>query len=114
MAKNRKFEKGTQLAYALAGKESGDPVVIGQIPGVALIKTDADGQVTVQHDGVFILPVKGIDGSGNSAVVAGDILYFVNADTPKLSKKNTGVRFGYALEAVASGATADIQVKIGY
>jgi len=33
----------------------------------------------------------------------------------KLNKDNTnGVRFGYALAAVSSGATATIRVKLGY
>ena len=114
MAKNMKFTPGNQLQVALASITSGDPVVVGQIPGVALIDTNADGNVTVKTDGVFALSVKGVDGGGNSAVAVGDILYYVNADTPKLSKKNTGVRFGYALEAVASGATKTINVKIGY
>lgn len=115
MATNRVFERADQIPHPLAGVESNDPVVIGQLPGVALTKTDpVDGLVSVQHDGMFLLSVKGIDGSGNAAVSRGDVLYFVNADTPKLSKKATGVRFGYALEPVASGATATIRVKVGY
>jgi hypothetical protein len=68
----------------------------------------------MKTDGVATFSVKGIDGGGSSAVAVGDILYYVNADTPKISKKNTGVRFGYALEAVSSGSTATIRVKIGY
>jgi hypothetical protein len=68
----------------------------------------------VQTDGVFQLSVKGVDGGGNAAVAAGDILYYVDADTPKLSKKATGHRFGYALDAVLSGATTSIRVKVGY
>jgi hypothetical protein len=47
-------------------------------------------------------------------VAVGDIIYYNAADVPKLNKKNTGVRFGYALEAVAAGATAIIAVKLGY
>lgn len=93
---------------------SGDPVICGQIPGVALANEDADGGTSVALDGAFDLSVKGIDGSGNSAVAAGDILYYVSADTPKLSKKTSGVRFGYAHAAVTSGATATIAVEIGY
>lgn len=96
----------------------GDPVVAGQQPGVALTSEATAGgligETTVALDGQFELSVKGIDGGGNSAVAAGDILYYVAADTPKLSKKNTGVRFGYARGAVASGATTTIPVEIGY
>lgn len=117
MAKNIIFEDGDQLALAATDPTtpaSGDPVVVGQLPGVALTAEGADGLTSIKFDGVATLSVKGIDGSGNAAVAAGDILYYVSADTPKLSKKTTGVRFGYALEAIASGATATIRVKIGY
>ncbi len=93
---------------------SGDPVRIGQRTGVALINEDTDGITTVAEDGTFLLSVKGIDGSGNSAVADGDVLYYVDADTPVLSKKTAGVRFGYARGAVASGATTAIPVEIGY
>lgn len=114
MAKNMRYTPGNQLQVALADVTSGDPVVVGQIPAVALTTTDADGNVTVKTDGVFSLSVKGVDGSGNKAIAIGDIIYLVAADTPKLSVKSSGVRFGYALEAVTSGATKTIKVKIGY
>lgn len=114
MAKNMKHTPGNQLQVALASVTSGDPVVVGQIPAVALIDTNADGNVTIKTDGVFALSVKGVDGSGNKAVAIGDIIYHVDADTPKLSVKATGIRFGYALETVGSGLTKTIKVKIGY
>ena len=93
---------------------SGDPVRTGQRPGVALTNEDANGQTTCAENGVFSLSVKGVDGSGNVAVADGDILYYVDADTPVLSKKATGVRFGYARGAVTSGGTATIPVEVGY
>lgn len=114
MAANEIFNTGNQIDVTLASITSGDPVVAGQIPGVALNSTDANGKVTMKTDGVFTLSVKGIDGGGNSAVAVGDIIYYVSGDTPKLSKKTSGVRFGYALEAVASAATTTIRVKLGY
>lgn len=117
MAKNRTLAVANRLSLAAtdpATPASGDPVVVGQMPGVALTDERADGTTTIQTDGAFTLSVKGVDGSGNSAVAAGDIIYYVAADTPKLSKKNTGVRFGYALAAVTSGATASIAVKVGF
>lgn len=93
---------------------SGDPCVCGQIPGVALINKDTtDSKTTIARDGAFSLSVKGVDGGGNSAVAVGDAIYYVTADTPKLSKKATGVFFGYALGAVGSGATATITVDVG-
>lgn len=116
MARNIIFEDGTQIALAATDPTtpaSGDPVLVGQIPGVALITEAADGLTTIKTDGVATLSVKGTNGS-NAAIAAGDILYYVTANTPKLSVTTSGVRFGYALEAVTSGATSTIRVKIGY
>lgn len=117
MAKNRVYEDGRRLSLAAtdpATPASGDPVVVGQMPGVALTDERSDGTTSIDFGGVYSLAVRGVDGVGNSAVAVGDILYYVAADTPKLSKKNTGVRFGYALGTVAAGATATIPVKVGY
>lgn len=115
MAINEVYEKADTLYETVpSGKVSGDPVVVGQIPGVCLIDRDAAGKATITRIGAHTLSVKGIDGGGNSAVAVGDILYYTEADTPKISKKATGVRFGYADEAVTSGATATIRVILGY
>jgi predicted RecA/RadA family phage recombinase len=117
MAKNMEFGDGTKLSVVCsdpATPKSGDPVLVGQIPAVAVTNERADGTTSVDTEGVWNLSVKGVDGSGNAAVAAGDIIYYVAADTPKLSKKATGVRFGYALDAITSGSTATIRVKLGY
>lgn len=117
MAKNMKVSDGTKLSVVAtdpATPKSGDPVLVGQLPAVATTNERADGTTSVDTHGVFNLSVKGVDGGGNSAVAAGDLIYYVAADTPKLSKKATGVRFGYALAAVTSGSTATIPVKVGY
>lgn len=94
---------------------SGDPVRYGSMTGLAMTDEgeggNATGYTTVDFGpGVFDLSVKGIDGSGNSAVAVGDALWYVDADTPKLSKKASGYFFGFALETVGSGSTATIQV----
>ena len=105
MAVNRLYRR-TNRSLQLdcpAGAVSGDPVIRGQIPGVLLTARDTRGVGTVALDGVFNLNVQGVDQSGNSAVVPGDRIYYTQADAVKLSKKNTGVPFGFALEAVASG-----------
>jgi predicted RecA/RadA family phage recombinase len=117
MAKNRVRREGRFISSAATDPvvpASGDPVVIGQIPGVALIDEEASGDVTFDTAGVWDLSVAAIDGGGNSAVVRGDVLYYVAADVPKLSKKVAGVRFGYALGPVGAGLTATIPVKVGY
>lgn len=116
MAKNIIFEDGDQIAVAAtnpATPASGDPVILGQLPGVALIAEGSDGLTTIKTNGVATLSVKGTSGS-DAAIAAGDIVYYVSANTPKLSVTTSGVRFGYALEAVVSGATTTIRVKIGY
>lgn len=91
---------------------SGDPVRYGERVGVALINEDTAGKTTVAFDGVFNLSVKGVDGSGNAAVAEGDKLYYVDADTPVLSKKTAGHFAGYAQAAITSGSTATIAVKL--
>lgn len=116
MARNIVFEEGNQIQVVCTDPTtpaSGDPVLLGQLPGVALIAEAADGLTTIKTDGVATLSVKGTSGS-NAAIAAGDILYYVTANTPKLSVTTSGVRFGYALEPVTSGATTTIRVKIGY
>lgn len=122
MALNRVFMQSertlefTPTASANDGANSGDPLLLGELPGVAL--TDATdtiangGTVTAQLDGVFDLDVTGADASANVAVTAGDIVYYdggaINVDS------TNGTRFGYALADVASGATTNIRVQLGY
>lgn len=118
MANNLKQYDGrciTGAATAPATPTSGDAVVLGQLPGVALTGEgeggNATGEITIDTGGVYNLPVIG-ETTVNAAIAIGDILYYdatkVNADA------TNGVRFGYALGAVASGATTTIPVKIGY
>ncbi|NEA22576.1 DUF2190 family protein [Actinomadura bangladeshensis] len=122
MAKNEVFKDGDNFAVTVShptSPVSGDPVRYGELVGVATTTEDADsGKTSVTFRGVHLLSVKGIDGSGNSAVAVGDKLYYVDADTPVLSKKNTGRFAGFAVEAagnagtVASGSTATIPVRL--
>lgn len=115
MAANRKFESKRTLTLTptSGGVSSGDPCVVGQIPGVSLNGGGAVAQ-TIDTGGVYTLNVNGVDGSGNSAVAQGDIIYYTAGDTVKLSKKATGVRFGYAVGTLTSGATGKIDVALGY
>ncbi len=114
MAKNIVFNPGYELAVVCsdpATPASGGPVRYGSMTGLALTDERTDG-LTSCNFGPFVatLSVKGIDGSGNSAVAVGDALWYVDADTPKLSKKAAGYFFGFALETVNSGATTTIKV----
>ncbi len=95
-----------------ASPASGDPVRIGEFCGVAVRDKGSASETTVRIRGVVSVSVKGVDGSGNSAVAVGDKIYYVDADTPPLSKKATGKFFGYALGTVSSGGTGTINVLL--
>ncbi len=122
MATNLYMEEGRYLtgaATAPATPTSGGPVLLGQIPGVAMGLEgeggNASAEITIDTKGVYNLSVKGENAGGNSAVAIGDIIYYEAGQTPPLNKDATnGVRFGYALGTVGSGLTATIPVKIGY
>jgi hypothetical protein len=94
VAKNRHFANGRKLSARGHRPRnvpaSGDPVLVGQLPGVALTANAPTAPRRSTRHGVYDLSVKGVDGGGNSAVAVGDIIYYVTADTPKLSKKATG------------------------
>ena len=118
MAKNRIRKDGYHLSVIAsdpATPASGDPIRAGLLTGVALTAESAAGNPTGYTSAdfgpsVWDLSVKGVNDSGNSAVALWDDLYYVDADTPKLSKKASGYFFGYALEAVGSGQTDTINV----
>lgn len=106
-----------------AAPNSNDPVRVGNTCGVAkgdeATTGNLNGYTPVDFSGVYDLSVKGIDDDGNSAVSDGDKIYYVDADTPVLSKKESGVLFGYAYRGVgdsatlvASGATTTIKVRL--
>lgn len=124
MATNRVYADGTQLSVEptehVGGEttvESGDAILFGSLPGVALTD-EADSEVTAQFDGVFELEVHGDDGSDTSSeteINAGDIVYFDATGANELNVNSSdGTRFGYALEGVDAGAETVIQVKVGY
>lgn len=111
MAKNRIFASGRQLTLAVAaGVLSGAPVLVGAMTGVALEDRDSAGKAPVDFDGVYELSVKGANDAGNTPIALGEPIYYVDGDTPKLSKKASGYFFGFALEPVNSAATTTIRV----
>jgi predicted RecA/RadA family phage recombinase len=122
MALNQEFVPGNRLSLPCtqpATPASGDPVLVGQMPGVALTDEGDGGNVatntSIQTDGVWNFLVEAVVAAGNSAVAVGDILYYDSAATIKINKDVTnGVRFGYALDTVTSGSSGTIRVKIGY
>lgn len=110
MAKNQVFRESHAINQSVTCSDpttpaSGDPVRYGSLVGVALTAEDSAGLTTVAFDGTWLLSVKGVNAGGNVAVAAGDRLYYVDADTPKISKKIAGYFIGIATEAVVSGTS---------
>jgi hypothetical protein len=116
MATNLIMKDGRYLSVAATDPTtpaSGDPVRLGILTGVAQGAEGADiaNEASVDFgNAVYDMSVKGINDAGNSAVAKGDLIYHVDADTPKLSKKASGYLFGVALEAITSGSTDTINV----
>ncbi len=113
MAKNLAFRESGFINQSVTCTHpttpaSGDPVRYGDMVGVAQTAEDAAGLTTVAFDGVWLLSVKGVNAGGNVAVAAGDALYYVDADTPPISKKKTGYLIGNAVEAVVTGVAAGV------
>lgn len=131
MAKNRLYATGNRLPMnvsALTGSgaagicKAGDPVAFGAVGanagfgGVCITDENATtGIATVQFDGVFNLAVKGKNAAdADTAVGANAIVYWDDAVRQLNLDSTNGYRFGYALTAVTSGATATVPVRIGY
>ena len=117
MAKNLIFDGVRGLSVACshpATPSSGDPVRYGNKCGVAVGDEDSDGNTVVDFGpAVYDLSVKAVNDAGDSAVAVGDKIYYVDADTPVLSKKTTSAYFfGYAMEAITAGSTDTIKVMI--
>lgn len=118
MASNIIKQPGWSLAVACSDPttpQTNDPVRFGERTGIALTDEGEGGNAATETTVYFgpcvaSVSVKGVDGSGNSAVAVGDAIYYVDADTPKLSKKASGYFFGFAMETVGSSQTATIQV----
>lgn len=115
MAKNLVKDNSRYLSEVAATDPatpaSGDPVVIGNIPAVALVDEgdggNASGNITADLGGVWEMSVVGASG----AIAVGDILYL---NSGVLTNGTAGVRWGYALGEVGNGATATIDVLVGY
>ncbi|MEU5157308.1 DUF2190 family protein [Glycomyces sp. NPDC021274] len=110
----RKFAVPTASITAPAAPESGDAVLVNQLPAVAqtdpLVGADGVSRVSIQTDGVWDLPVNANAG----AIAVGHIVHIATADGALSNTAAGGVRFGYALAAVANAATTIIPVKLGY
>lgn len=95
--------------------DKGDPVIVGDIIGVALLSAAAATDlISIDTEGIWFLSAVAEDDDGNSAIAPGDLLY-LNKSTCILSKnsnKQSHQRFGYSLGVVATGTTAVVAVKV--
>ena len=103
MAKNLIYKDGSQLKFYIGSGEgselnSGDPVVVGQIPAVAMVDEDEDGYVVGRMVGVFELAVTAV----STNITPGTAIYY-HAGTLNISAAG-GVLFGYALDNLAVGS----------
>lgn len=109
MAKNRIHELGRYLSLPVGdGVASGDPVIIGDLVGVALTDEgdggNPDNTATVQLGGVWTLTVTG------AVTDVGDAVYITS--TGVVTATSTGnTLFGHALET-KSAAAAEIPVRV--
>lgn len=109
MARNERFDNGDHIRVVVpAGVDSGEPVAVGDLVGVALTTRDADGECVIDTRGVYDLVVTGAITLGASvyAVVAAGLITSLTATV------STNTRFGVAL--AAQGATGTVPVRLGY
>lgn len=100
MATNQRYPHFDHISLEVPeGTRSGDPVIVGQIAGVAQTDRGVDGRTTVWLDGSYLLPVDG-------AVTEGQALYL---DTPGGDLTTTGtVFFGVAVLATTGAGDAEV------
>jgi predicted RecA/RadA family phage recombinase len=112
MATNIKYEPGWSLNLTCTNPDkpnSGDPVRIGNLTGIALTDEDAAGK-TVVNTGPFVAKFSVKDNGGTGIAIGAPIWYHDDA-TPVLDNVPTGgYYYGIALEAVTAEQTATIQV----
>lgn len=107
------FSKDDAVNFNLgAGVTAGEPVIIGQIPGVALENTDVNGNAAVALEGIWYLQVKGYVAGTATALTAGQRVY-LSANGAILDGTTTNTYFGKILDPVASGVTVTVRVLLG-
>ncbi|MFA5409078.1 MAG: capsid cement protein, partial [Bacilli bacterium] len=109
------IQPGVDIKLATGtGLSANDPFLYGDFLPCVLM-TDAETAspyyAVCRTSGVFDLSVNANNGSP-AAVAVGDQIFYTADPTPKLDKAATGKPFGVALEAIGSGETATIQVRL--
>lgn len=105
MATNQVYANAQHIPLPVpAGTKSGDPVLVGDLVGVAVIDIEADGQATVWRDGAYNFSVTG------AVTEIGSPVYIAAAgqgtrQTGLTVTAGSDVLFGYALATKAAGAS---------
>lgn len=115
MAKNTHYDSdSTHRAVQVEHEseiESGDPVAVGSLPGVALIDAVENSaeydDLTIDTAGVYDFTVK----AAKKAIEWGTKLYIKEG---ALSEEEGGTFFGYAMGEVEKEKEGEIPVHIGY
>jgi predicted RecA/RadA family phage recombinase len=112
MATNIKYEPGWSLNLTCTKPDepnSGDPVRIGNLTGIALTDEDAAGK-TVVNTGPFVAKFS-VEDAGGTGIAIGAPIWYHDGATPALNNVSTGgYYYGIALEAISDNQTATIQV----
>jgi predicted RecA/RadA family phage recombinase len=105
MARNEVYRDADHLVLPVAaGVESGDPVQVGDLVGVAQTDRDADGNATVWLKGAHRLDVTG-------AIAAVGTPVYINSGGTLTATATDNTLFGHALETKGSG-NAPIVVRV--
>lgn len=118
MAKNRVYAAADEISLPVPeGTVSGQALVIGDLPAVALIDrrpaTDPRaGTASLDFHGAYRFSVKGVKKGGNQKIEPGKSVFLKGGELN--ANNEEGLFFGYAMEEVASGATKSIVVKVGH
>lgn len=110
MATNEVFRDADHLTVpVVAATKSGDPVIVGSLPGVAQTDRDSDGQATVWFKGAHRVEVTG------AVTAVGQPVYYVGDGTTRNTQLTTtatsNTLFGHALET-KSATAAVITVRV--
>lgn len=110
MATNEVYRDADHLTVpVVTGTKSGDPVIVGALPGVAQTDRDSDGQATVWFTGAHRFTVDG------AITAVGQPVYFQGDGTSRNTTLSTtatsNTLFGHALET-KTAAAAEITVRV--
>lgn len=94
--------------------ETGDPIILGQRPGIAMTNRDEEtSRVTIMFNGTF----DNVSVYAETAIEHGQILYFSQdgfLDTHLTDVSHGNIRWGYSDQATGSSGLHRIKVVVGY